>query len=90
VQSPATGINISRRTKPGRTQPQARLRLEPTHRTRSTKPYAVLPPYFFVMFFAKPTHLQHIYFFKKTEKNKRAAANAQNKNTRQKKLPEAK
>jgi len=39
--------------------------------------------------FLQPAHLQHIYFFKKTEKNKRAAATTRSKNPRHKKLPEA-
>jgi hypothetical protein len=34
--------------------------------------------------------MQHIYFFKMQEKNKRAAATATNKNPRQKKMREAK
>jgi hypothetical protein len=69
---------------------QARLRLEPTHRTHSTKPYAVLQPVFFVMVFVSQHTCSTFIFFKRQKKNKRAAPTAQNKNPRQKKLSEAK
>jgi hypothetical protein len=45
---------------------------------------------FFVMVFVATALAAHLFFLKCKKKNKRAAADTQNKNPRQKKLPEAK
>jgi hypothetical protein len=45
---------------------------------------------FFVMVFVSQRTCSTFIFLKGRKKNKRAAANTQNKNPRQKKLPEAK
>jgi hypothetical protein len=39
--------------------------------------------------FLQPTHLQHIYFFKRQKKIKELQADTRSKKPRQKKLPEA-
>ena len=69
---------------------QARLRLEPAHRTHSTKPYAVLQPVFFVMVFVSQYTCSTFIFLKDRKKIKELQADTQNKNPRQKKLSEAK
>lgn len=69
---------------------QARLRLELTHRTHSTQALCGVAASFFCHGFCKPTHMQHIYFLKDRKKIKELQADTQNKNPRQKKLPEAK
>jgi hypothetical protein len=62
---------------------QARLRLEPTHRTYSTQALCGVAASFFCHGFCKPTHMQHIYFFERQKKNKRAAS----RHTEQKPTP---
>jgi hypothetical protein len=69
-------------------------RLAAFQRSNPTQTLPVVLQAVFIVIVFLPTYLQHIYFFSQThnadEKNKRAAANTQNKNLRQKKRPEAK
>jgi hypothetical protein len=62
VQIPATEYKHQQITKPGKANSQARLRLEPTHRTHNTQAFAGLQSAFYVMVFAAHT-LALLYFF---------------------------
>jgi hypothetical protein len=58
--------------------------LHPHTEASTHKPYAVLQSVFFVMVFVSQRTCSTFIFFKMQEKNKRAVANATNKNPRQK------
>jgi hypothetical protein len=85
-------LNINSSINKSRTQPtaQARLRLDPHTEASTHKHYAVLQSVFIVMVFVADTHCSTFIFLKCKKKIKELQANTQNKNPRQKKLPEAK
>jgi len=76
---PGGRIKHQQRTKPGRTHAQARLRLEPTHRTRSTQAFAGLQSVFYVMVFVSQHTCSTFIFFKRQKKIKELQPTAQTK-----------